>query len=56
MLILIANVCIPDISIQPRGQFSPSGGVDFSEVVCGRQKVIHPIKKSCTSSYNMVQS
>ena len=39
MLILIANVCIPDISIQPRGQFSPSGGVDFSEVVCGRQKV-----------------
>jgi hydrocephalus-inducing protein len=39
LLVLTANVCIPDISIQPKGQFSKNGEVDFEKVICGRQKV-----------------
>ena len=39
MLVLMANVCIPDISIQPGGQYTDKGEIDFSETICGRQQL-----------------
>ena len=39
MLVLLANVCIPDISIQPGGLYTDKGEIDFSETICGRQQL-----------------